>query len=240
MAGDWIKMTVGLRSHPKVVRMASALKADRLRVIGGLFAVWSVFDQHSPDGLLEGYTLQAIDEDLGWKGFGAAMESIGWLIESDDGLSAPRFEDHNGASAKRRALDTRRKKDDREDDKTAHGSWNSGGQMSASHADKNTDKKRTRVELEKKNSSSSTRGTRLPADWEPGEEGKAFAEKQGLRNGRASAELDKFRDYWASATGQSATKADWQAAWRNWVRKAVEYAQKGGGSSSDDIYAGAV
>lgn len=67
------------------------------------------------------------------------------------------------------------------------------------------------------------RGSRLPADWEPGETGLAFASSQGLANGRATAELAKFRDHWAAKTGQDASKADWQAAWRNWVRRAVEF-----------------
>ena len=113
MAGDWIKMTVGLRSHPKVVRMASALKADRLRAIGGLFAVWSVFDQHSVDGVLDGYTLSAMDEEIGWKGFSAAMQGIRWLDSSDAGLTVPEFDEHNGKSAKIRAEDTKRKRKDR-------------------------------------------------------------------------------------------------------------------------------
>ncbi|MBL0142636.1 MAG: hypothetical protein IPP91_11185 [Betaproteobacteria bacterium] len=109
MAGNWIKMGVGLRTHPKVVRMASALKADRLRVIGGLHAVWSIFDAHTADGLLEGYTSQAIDEDLGWRGFADAMRAVGWLIASDDGLRVPEYTEHNGATAKRRAMETSRK-----------------------------------------------------------------------------------------------------------------------------------
>jgi hypothetical protein len=29
---------------------------------------------------------------------------------------------------------------------------------------------------------------------------------------------DEFRDYWAAKTGRDATKADWQATWRNWIR----------------------
>jgi hypothetical protein len=60
MAGDWIKMRADLRRHPKVVRMVSALNADRLRVVGGLHAVWSVFDEQTEDGFLPGYT-------PGWK-----------------------------------------------------------------------------------------------------------------------------------------------------------------------------
>ena len=50
MAGDWIKMRVDLSTSPKVVRISSALRADRLRVIGGLHAVWCLFDVHSEDG----------------------------------------------------------------------------------------------------------------------------------------------------------------------------------------------
>lgn len=83
------------------------------------------------------------------------------------------------------------------------------------------------------------RGSRLPANWEPGEPGFAFAAQQGLTNGRAQAEAEKFRDHWTAATGQSASKADWQAAWRNWVRKAVEYGPKSGTRGADDPFVGA-
>lgn len=66
------------------------------------------------------------------------------------------------------------------------------------------------------------RGSRLPADWAPSLEDLAYAEKQGLVNGRAQSELEKFRDWWAAAPGQKGVKADWQATWRTWVRKAGE------------------
>lgn len=125
-------MRMDLRNHPKVVRMASALKADRLRVIGGLWAVWCVFDMHSPDGLLEGYTLQTVDDDLGWRGFGAAMQAVGWLIEDESGLQMPRFDEHNGKSAKRRSQETERKRDGRKADKSPQDER----KLSASNADK--------------------------------------------------------------------------------------------------------
>lgn len=140
----WIKMGVHLRTHPKVVRMATALRADRLRVVGGLWAVWCIFDAHTDDGLLCGYTLQAIDDDLGWKGFAAAMQSIGWLEESDGGLLAPQYNEHNGPSAKRRASETKRKAESRIDagdvrtksERVADNAKKKSGQMSASDADK--------------------------------------------------------------------------------------------------------
>lgn len=128
MAGDWIKMGKDLLTHPKVVRMSSALRADRLRTVGGLFAVWCLFDTHSADGQLSGYTPEALDELVGMPGISAAMEAVGWLSNSEGGVSLPRFEEHNGQSAKRRAQETDRKREDRK--------------TSASDADK----KRTREE----------------------------------------------------------------------------------------------
>jgi hypothetical protein len=114
MAGDWIKMRVGLRRHPKVVRMASTLKADKLRIVGALHAAWSLFDEHSADGRLPGYTLETLDEDLAFAGFSQAMVDVEWLVVFEDALVMPRFDSHNGQSAKRRAQDADRKRAERE------------------------------------------------------------------------------------------------------------------------------
>lgn len=113
MAGDWIKMGKDLLTHPKVVRMSSALRADRLRTVGGLFAVWCLFDTHSADGQLSGYTPEALDELVGFPGISSAMESVGWLSHDEEGVFLPRFEEHNGQSAKRRAQETDRKREER-------------------------------------------------------------------------------------------------------------------------------
>jgi len=113
MAGDWIKMRADLATSPKVVRIASALRADRLRVIGGLHAVWCLFDVHSTDGKLDGYTTDALDELVGFPGFASAMVSVEWLVEDGEALMAPRFDEHNGQSAKRRCMETERKREAR-------------------------------------------------------------------------------------------------------------------------------
>lgn len=114
MAGDWIKMRTDLRTHPKVVRISSALDADTLRTVGGLWSVWSLFDLHSTDGKLVGYTTEVVDSLIGWPGFAAAMERVGWLescvIDDAPSLVAPRFDAHNGQSAKRRAQEAERKR----------------------------------------------------------------------------------------------------------------------------------
>lgn len=137
MAGDWIKMRANLQTHPKIVRMMSALNADRLRVVGGLHAVWCLFDEHSEDGHLDGYTTEALDKMIGWDGFSAALVGIAWLETGDGFLALPRFGEHNGKSAKRRATEAQRKREERaqDDAQNVH-------DLSASHADK----KRTREE----------------------------------------------------------------------------------------------
>lgn len=113
MAGDWIKMRSDLLTHPKVVRMAGALKVDRLRTVGALYAVWCLFDAHTEDGKLHGYTDDVLNDMVGLKGCAAAMRSVGWLQSDADGLAMPEFTEHNGKSAKVRAEDSKRKRIER-------------------------------------------------------------------------------------------------------------------------------
>lgn len=114
MSADWIKVRTDLHSHPKVVRMACAICAHAVRdpcgmtaarclVIGALHRVWSLFDAHSTDGVLAGYTLGIVDEMVGVPGFAAAMRDVGWLAADDKCLRMLDFDRHNGQSAKRRA-----------------------------------------------------------------------------------------------------------------------------------------
>src|SRR6185312_13409548 len=121
MAGDWIKMRSELQSHPKVVRILSAMRphdvqnaTDKFRVIGGLHAAWSVFDTHSTDGVLFGYTPDLLNHVIGWPGFAEAMIAVDWLsFDGRETLTLPEFDEHNSQSAKRRAEDQKRKRDGR-------------------------------------------------------------------------------------------------------------------------------
>lgn len=162
MAGDWIKMSTGLRTHPKVVRIARASKTpDKLRVLGALHIVWCIFDEHSEDGYLDGYTLDVIDRET-FKGFANALVGVGWLEEEADGLRVPRFDTHNGASAKRRAQETERKRTDRgrkSDDQRTE-----SGQVSASDADEKRTREEKRREEEKPLPPSSSA---VPRETEP-------------------------------------------------------------------------
>ena len=118
-------------------------------------SVWCLFDVHSEDGILDGYTIETIDSHLRWDGFAAAMKSVGWLDDTDSkGLSLPRFDSHNGQSAKRRAQDADRKREDRK--------------TSASEADK----KRTR---EEKRREEKKEGSAIP-EWVPADAWSGFVD----------------------------------------------------------------
>ena len=117
MADDWIKVRKNLTTHPRFVRIMSALHADKFPVLGGLVSVWCLLDEHSRDGRLPNYTPDVLDSIVGFPGISRAMIEAGWLIQTPEGLQAPDFEKHNGATAKRRAQDARRKMSAREADK---------------------------------------------------------------------------------------------------------------------------
>jgi hypothetical protein len=224
MAGDWIKMRVDLQTHPKVVRILSATMADKFRVIGGLHAVWAIFDTHSVNGVLNGYSPSILDHLIGWEGFSDAMVAVKWLHFDGENLAVPEFEEHNGTSGKRRAEDQKRKKRSRERPESVRN-------VSADASANEPDKKRTREEIEDIDQKQelpplppkrgkSDKGTRLPLDWSPSAEliNQVVAESGSLW----MRELPKFRDYWTAKPGAGGTKLDWPATFRNWVRRADE------------------
>ena len=72
----------------------------------------------------------------------------------------------------------------------------------------------------------SKRGTRLPDDFEVPldwrADGKAFLDKHSIRGVLVDLEAERFANYWISATGKGATKADWHRAFLNWLARASE------------------
>jgi len=68
----------------------------------------------------------------------------------------------------------------------------------------------------------SAHGTRLPESWQlPRDWGEwALAERDDLTDDDVRHEAAQFADYWHAKAGKDARKADWQATWRNWIRKA--------------------
>ncbi|QYX54576.1 Pyocin large subunit-like protein [Pseudomonas sp. S07E 245] len=215
MAGDWIKMRVDLQTHPKVFRIVSALRADRLRVIGGLHVAWSIFDTHSADGVLHGYTADAMDAVIGWPGFTQAMIDVEWAAIDDDGsLVMPRFDEHNGASAKRRANDSERKRVSRKSDPVRN--------PSASGADKTRTREEKRREDQNPLSARGAVDPRMPSemtlDWQPGPKLlKTYAVHSGVALDLFTEEVRRAFTAHYEPRGQVNTQAEWVQMLVKWV-----------------------
>lgn len=68
---------------------------------------------------------------------------------------------------------------------------------------------------------SDTRGTRLPENFLVTDEHREFAREQGLPN--PDDEIGEFKDYWRAKPGRDGIKIDWNATFRNWLRRAPKY-----------------
>lgn len=129
MAADWIKMRSDLYRDPKVSLIAADLLKQqgelaryvsqmnqcdmsvtrnvmRNATVGALVSAWGVMRQRGKrdgdDLVCSGIALCVIDDIADLPGFGAAMASVGWAVETEEGLVFPRFfEEHNVDPAER-------------------------------------------------------------------------------------------------------------------------------------------
>ncbi|EHK65976.1 hypothetical protein [Achromobacter arsenitoxydans] len=108
MAGDWIKMRSNLWDDPRVARLVDLTDSSEAAVIGGLYWLWATADQHTADGFMPGLSCRQIDRKTGVQGLGQALVDIGWIENHSEGVFIVNFEDHNGASAKKRAQTAKR------------------------------------------------------------------------------------------------------------------------------------
>ena len=131
MACDWIKMRVDLYRDPKVCVIADCLMAPdgplaayvsqmkqrdmtvtrnvtRNVTVGALVTVWGVMrhrGKRREDSLLcKGVTISVIDDVADLPGFGAAMASVGWAVQTDEGIEFPGFfEEYNVDPSEKKA-----------------------------------------------------------------------------------------------------------------------------------------
>lgn len=114
----WIKLEYTTPDKPEVIAMAARLRIrDSDAIVGKLLRLWIWADQNSIDGHEIAITREFIDRLTNCRGFAAALEAVGWLIEDAGLLTFPRFDRHNGDSSKKRAYETRKKHGQRSRDK---------------------------------------------------------------------------------------------------------------------------
>lgn len=105
---SWIKVRTHLATHPKVVRIACALCAQPVHILGALVHLWSVADMHADGECLPHMTPEALDLMVSLPGFARELAKAGWAEIKEDGIYLLNYQVHNGTSAKRRAANAKR------------------------------------------------------------------------------------------------------------------------------------
>ena len=121
MAGDWIKFETTTLDKPEVFDMAAYLGIDPDAVVGKCLRVWSWFDSHSRDGNAPVTVLALLNRVAGVANFTNAMQKVGWLLIDGPTVSLPKFDRHNGKTAKVRALGKNRTKKSRSSNDECNG-----------------------------------------------------------------------------------------------------------------------
>lgn len=109
MAGDWIKMECCTPEKAEVLAITAKMGWDDVdTTVGKLFRMWRWFDQQTEGGNATGVTSALLDRVIGVTGFCAAVQSVGWIEITEEGVFLPNFDRHNGTTAKSRALGAKR------------------------------------------------------------------------------------------------------------------------------------
>lgn len=84
------------------------------------------------------------------------------------------------------------------------------------------------------------RASRLPEDWVLPMEWGRWAVEEGWPEAIIRDQSERFRDHWHAASGQTASKRDWFATWRNWMRRVPKQekpnGKRGGQSANRDFW----
>jgi hypothetical protein len=124
----------------------------------------------------------------------------------------PKREDLGAADRKRRQRE-RQQNQALSEPVTQHVTQCHAASRAVTTEEKRGEEKREEKELRR------SHGSRLPSTWQPSEEQLAWARSE-RPDVDANIEADSFRDHWTAKPGKDGTKLDWDATWRNWIRRA--------------------
>jgi hypothetical protein len=222
MAQSWVRLWAGMTTDPKWQTIARKSGEPRCLVIA-LFAhmmLAAIDEGGDVSGLNAEDAASAMDCDESQ--VVAILDAMQGRVIADGKLTGwerrqPAREDAVLPGSKPGAQRTR---EHRERKKSASNACNADVtrcNAPDTDTDTDTDTETTTAVGKLEREKSAARGTRLSADWMPTSENVAYCrEKRPDLDPEIVA--DNFRDYWASMTGQGATKANWTLTWNRWVR----------------------
>lgn len=232
----WIPSHQELRSHPKTRKAARRAGVSLPAMIGHLHLLWYWALDFAPDGDVARFDDEDLADAAEWDDDPAQL--IDALVNCGSGgsngfITEDRklhdWDEYGGKYGKR--VEAAKK--------AAAARWDAVPDAEAAppESDSNADAMRThsvgnaeeRRGEEKERTSSrkrADRATRLPDGWTPKPEPDLIKAVGGQH--QADRQLDRFRDYWTAQPGTKGRKVDWQATWRNWLRRTAEDRQPRG------------
>lgn len=240
MAGDWIKFELTTLDKPEVCQIADLADIDSDAVVGKLLRVWGWFDQQTEVGNAPSVSKRLLDRLVGVTNFCEHMKSVGWMAEEGGVISLPHFDRHNGKTAKNRLLTAKRVANHKAASGKGNGKSNAPSVSDAlprEDVEKSKSKSKSKEQEQRAGAASASpshmaetgthpdqpeakaRATRLPSDWTlPAD----YREWATTERPELASSIDTiaecFRDYWSAKSGKDATKTNWLATWRNWIR----------------------
>ncbi|MEV1331154.1 hypothetical protein AB0J20_16430 [Micromonospora costi] len=228
----WFKVDDGLHAHMKAVR--AGVPAMGLWVLAGS---WS--SNQLTDGWVPDYIVARLDPD--YREHAATLVRAGlWVEDEYDGDKGWRFhqwEEHQPSSesvlAKREAARERMR---RIREQRSAGSQDVRANVRENFAGSAPNPDPTRPDPTRTSYGSSEgrptaspsappkprRGTRIPDDFTITPAMRAWA-RENAPGIDLTLETANFVDHWTAKAGQDATKVDWTATWRTWMRKAEQW-----------------
>jgi hypothetical protein len=233
----WFKVDDKLHSHKKIVRAGDAM------------ALWVIAGSWCADQLTDGFVPDYMAARLVPGGADMADRLVDaglWVPDVCDGDEGFRFKDWDEYQPTRDDVEARRERDRKRKTKQPRddsGQYTEGvREDSARSPDGFTpsptrpDPSRTQPDPKEQEQGARKRATTLPEGWKPAPEPELIKAIGG--DVAARRELEKFRDHWASQPDSKARKKDWQATWRNWLRKSGEWNPRGSPPTIEDQWSG--
>lgn len=242
MAGDWIKFESATPDKPEVWAIAAALGIDPDAVVGKLLRVWGWFDQQTENGNAPSVSKMLLDRLVGVTGFCKAVIDADWMNDDGVTLSLPHFDRHNGKTAKNRATTAKRVAAFKNKPEKSNATTNDKVTQEPLPKEEKRREEKILKDLVTPSATPRKKAGRLPDDWRPAREYLEAAKliKPDLTQEWFIQVAHKFKDYWIAKAGKDATKTDWLATWRNWIRREMEntkpiLSREGGARSTRDI-----
>jgi hypothetical protein len=220
----YAKLDVGYLGNPKIAPLLE--KHPRAVLLHSWGILYS--KQHGTDGVIPfRLGMRELWIDRCSKQCGMQCESqcdLGMLVQNglfevlDDAQAVVHdyLEHQDSSETIKKASDKARRAAEARWDKARNDAPSTAPSTALSNAGSNAKERRG-----EDNSGPRKRGTRIPDDFEVTDQMRRWA-AENASNVDPDRETANFVDFWSGKAGQAATKVDWPATWRKWMRTASD------------------